>query len=393
MSHFRYLIVGGGLAGDAALQALRASDPGGSIGVVGAEPHLPYDRSPLTKALWHGAPEGTVFRAGSRGGVELMLGRRAVALDTALRVVTDDRGVRHGYEKLLLATGAVPRRLVGAAPEVVWLRTLEDYRRLRGLAVEAARVAVLGGGFVGSEVAAALTTRGLHVTMLVAEDGLLPGLLPAELSQAITRDYRWRGVRVETGQRVTGVERRGRDLVVSCASGLQVAADVVVGGLGVIPETGLAGQAGLEVDDGIVVDDRLRTRVPDVFAAGDAARFPDGPDGRMVRVGHEEAALAMGLCAGRNMAGADLPFRHVPGFRLDLFGLDGEAVGEVDARLEVWPDWREPHRRGAVYYARNGRVTGVLCWGLPGRAEAARRIVARGELLRPETLRGRLTGS
>jgi 3-phenylpropionate/trans-cinnamate dioxygenase ferredoxin reductase subunit len=392
MAHFRYLIVGGGLAGDAAVEGIREVDAEGAVALIGAEVHAPYHRSQLTCGPWTGAlSERAVFRTGGRGGVEWMPGRRAIALDTTERVVTDDRGERHGYERLLIATGCAARRLVGSAPEVVWLRTLDDARRLRGLAVEASCAVVIGGGFIGAEVAASLAAARLHVTLVTEGMGIAAAVLPAELSQAVTRDYRWHGLRVETGRRAVRVERRGSRLVVACDAGLEIEADLVVGAIGGVPETGLAAGAGLQVEDGIVVDDHLRTSVRDVYAAGDAARYPDALSGRSCRVEHEEVAVSMGRCAGRNMAGRETPYRQLPGFRLDLFGLSCEAVGEVDAGLESWADWRESHRKGAVFYGREGRVTGTLLCGLEGRGALARDLLERRELLRPETLRGRLT--
>jgi 3-phenylpropionate/trans-cinnamate dioxygenase ferredoxin reductase subunit len=393
MGQFRYVVVGGGLAGDAAVRGIRERDPLGAVGLIGAELHAPYDRPPLSKGLWRGLPESSVFRPGDRRGVELLLGRRVIALDAAERVVTDDRGERHGYERLLLATGGVPRRIVGAAPEVVYLRGLDDYRRLRRLVGEASRAVVVGGGFIGSELAAAFVQKRLNVAMVLPEEGLVARVLPRELSQAVTRDYRWRGVRVETGRRVVRVDRRGRDLVATTDDGLELPADVVVAGLGIVPETRLAEQSGLAVDDGILVNDRLETSARGVYAAGDAARFPSALLGGTRRIEHEDAAFSMGLTAGRNMAGADEPFTHVPISYADLFDFAYEAVGDVDAGLETWADWREPQKVGAVFYGRQGRVVGVLACGLPGRIEAARHLLARAEPLRPETLRGRLTGN
>src|SRR6266704_86101 len=161
MSDYTYLIVGGGMTADAAAQAIRATDPKGKIGLIGAEPHPPYNRPPLSKALWKGDPEETIWRKTAATGAELVLGRRVVAIDPRGHTATDDRGTVYRFQRLLLATGGVPRppQAPGgpggplASDQVIYFRTLDDYRRLRALAAQSVRFAVIGGGFIGSEVA------------------------------------------------------------------------------------------------------------------------------------------------------------------------------------------------------------------------------------------------
>lgn len=390
MAHFKYLVVGGGMTGDAAVGGLREVDPQGSVGLLGAEPHAPYNRPPLTKALWKGAPENTVWRTGDRHGVQLMLGRRGVRLDRQARTLLDDRGETHGYEKLLLATGGTPRRLAGGDEGVTYFRTLDDYRALRAAVRPGRRFAVVGGGFIGSELAAALALNGAAVTMLLPEPGLCARVFPRDLSDAVTADYRRRGVQVEAGEPVASVTRGGGGWTVRTVRGREVRADAVVAGLGIVPNAQLAQAAGLLVEDGIVVDGQLRTADPDVFAAGDVARFPAGALGGLRRFEHEDAALSTGRLAGRNMAGAGDLYEHLPMFYSDLFDLGYEAVGDVDARLESTADWLEPMRRGFVYYLQGGKVRGVLCVGVFGKVDEARRLIARGAAVTPASLRGRL---
>src|SRR5207249_1722388 len=160
MPDYTYLIIGGGMTADAAAAGIRDADPAGSIGLIGAEPHPPYNRPPLSKALWKGESEDTIWRTGAKTAAQLHLGRRVVSVDATGRRVTDDRGAVYGYRKLLLATGGSPRRLPLETEQIVYYRTLDDYRRLRPLATEPLRFAVIGGGFIGSEVAAALRLQG-----------------------------------------------------------------------------------------------------------------------------------------------------------------------------------------------------------------------------------------
>jgi NADPH-dependent 2,4-dienoyl-CoA reductase/sulfur reductase-like enzyme len=372
MRETTYLIVGGGMTGHAAAAALREADPHGSVALLGVEPDRPYARPPLSKGLWLGKPEEKVFLP-EVPGLSFLPGRRAVALDPAARTVLDDRGEVHRYAKLLLATGGTPRRLPFGGDRVVYLRTLADYRRLR--AVPGRRVAVIGGGFIGSEIAASLAATGKDVTMIFPEAAVGARAYPVELAADVTRYFAERGVRVLAGATVAAIEPDGEATRVRTGAGEEVVADAVVAGLGIVPETGLAEAAGIRCSDGIEVDEWLRTSAPDVFAAGDVARFPSAPLGR-IRVEHEDAALTQGRVAGRNMAGAGEPYLHLPFFYSDLFDLGYEAVGRLDARLETVASWKTPFREGVVYYLDRGRVVGVLLWGIFGQVDAARALIA-----------------
>src|SRR5881628_4037115 len=271
MLQYTYLIVGGGMTADAAAQGIREVDANGTIGLVGAEPHPPYNRPPLSKALWKGEPEASIWRKTESTGATLQLGRRVVGVDPGAKTVTDDRGTIHGYKKLLLATGGTPRRLPLKSEQVIYFRTCEDYRRLRGLAEAPVRFAVIGGGFIGTEIAAALRLQGRDVTMLVPEDGLGARVFPADLARFLVDYYRQKGVELRMGEGMTGLEARAGKAVVRTTKNSQFTTDVIVAGLGIQPNVELAEQAGLRVDNGIVVDDLCRTSKADIYAAGDVA--------------------------------------------------------------------------------------------------------------------------
>ena len=374
MTTTKYLIVGAGMSGDMAAKGIREHDPDGSITMVGAEPNPPYKRPLLTKGLWQGAPEEKVWREPAEG-VELVTGRRIVSLDLGAGTATDDSGDEYSWEKLLLATGAKPRQIPGAEG-VVWFRTLADYRRLREVAGEGARVAVIGGGFIGSELAAGLVNNGCRVTMLFPEAGIGHRLFPTDLSASVTDYYREKGVEILAGEMV---EAASGDRVETKA-GRTIEADAVVAGLGVVPDTELAEAVGLEVEDGIVVDEY--GRVPgheNVFAAGDVARFPVRALGTSLRIEHEDHANSHGKLVGANMAGSDTPYDHLPFFYSDLFDLGYEAVGIVDSRLEAVEEWQEPFRKGTVTYVENGRPRGVLLWNVWDKLDAARDLLRAGE--------------
>ncbi len=389
MARFEYLIVGGGMTADAAARGIRHEDPRGSIGIVGEEPHAPYNRPPLSKGLWKGDPPESVWRKTEETGADLVLGRRIVALDPGTRQATDDRGAAYEYGELLLATGATPRRLPDAPAEVIYFRTQDDYRRLRGLADRGARFVVVGGGFIGSEIAAALRMQDREVTLLVRDEGLGAAVYPTDLSRWLVDYYRSKGVDVRVGASVGRVESREGRLRVHGA-GDPLDADVVVAGLGIEPNVDLARRIGLEVTDGVVVDEHLRTSREHIWAAGDVANFHNPVLDRRLRVEHEDNANTMGAVAGRNMAGARQRYDHLPFFYSDLFDLGYEAVGDLSARHQTVADWKERYREGVVYYLDRGRVRGVLLWNTWGQVDAARALIAEPGPFSPRDLEGRL---
>ena len=378
MKHYPYLIIGGGMTADAAARAIRAADPSGAVGLISAEAQAPYARPPLSKGLWKGDPESGIWRGTDTIGADLRLGRRVTAIDAKKRTVTDDRGDVVSYDKLLLATGGTPRRLpFGGNKQIIYYRTYDDYRRLHALAQEQLHFAVLGGGFIGSEVAAALRLAGRDVVMLVPEDGIGARVFPADLSRYLVTYYREQGVDVRSGEGLAALRQDASKVVVRTTGGKELAVDVVVAGLGIQPNVELAEQAGIHVENGIVVDEMLRTNVPEIFAAGDVANFFNPALGMRMRVEHEDNANTMGAAAGRAMAGQGTPYTHLPFFYSDLFALGYEAVGELDPRLEVISDWKEPFKEGVIYYMKDGRVRGVLLWGVFGRVDEARSLIGK----------------
>jgi 3-phenylpropionate/trans-cinnamate dioxygenase ferredoxin reductase subunit len=389
MKATRYLIVGGGLTADGACKGIRELDPDGTIVLVTEELYPPYARPPLSKALWKGDDEDTIWRGTDELGVDLRLGRRIVTLDLDAKVGGDDQGERYRYERLLLATGGRPRRLPFGGDEVIYFRTLDDFRRLRALADQGAGFVVIGGGFIGSEIAAALALNGCAVTMVFPEPGIGARIFPAVLSAALNDYYRDRGVVVMPRSAVAGIER-GRVVV---GNGRTLEAGAIVAGLGIEPNVELAAEAGLPVRNGIVVDafGRVGGR-EDVFAAGDVARFPVAALGNDVRVEHEDHAKSHGRRVGANMAGADQPYEHLPFFYSDLFDLGYEAVGELDSRLDTLADGEERGASETIYYYLDGdrRPRGVLLWNVFGQVDAARELIRAGEPVTPGALAARV---
>lgn len=391
MPAYKYLIIGGGMTADAAVSGIKEIDPSGSIGLITAERYPPYNRPPLSKGLWKGKPVEKIFRKATEEGVERHLSTTVQSIQPHSKTVIDENGVAYTYEKLLIATGGSPIRLPFGGEDILYYRTLDDYQKLRALAERGGRFAVIGGGFIGSEIAAALRMAGQEVIMAFPENGISARLFPADLSQSINEYYRQKDVEVLAGELVSGLERRESRLVLRMKSGNEVEADYVVGGIGIRPNTALAEAAGIQVDRaGILVDNYLMTSIPDVYAAGDVAYFYSPPLDQRLRVEHEDNALTGGRIAGRNMAGERTPYEHLSYFYSDLFELGYEAVGELNPELETFADWEEPYRKGVVYYLHGGRVRGVLLWDTWGQVDAARRLIAEPGPFTPTDLRGRL---
>jgi NADPH-dependent 2,4-dienoyl-CoA reductase/sulfur reductase-like enzyme len=395
MPDYTYLIVGGGMTADAAVNGIREVDRNGSIGLLSADDHPPYDRPPLTKGLWKDKSPETIWRHTESKGLNLHLGRTARRLDLQNRRVTDDQGSVYGYRKLLLATGGTPRRLPFGGDRIVYYRSFDDYQRLRALTASGQQFAVIGGGFIGSEIAAALAMNGKKVVMAFPDAAIGGRMFPPDLAAFLNDFYRQKGVEVLPGQRATGLETRASRTVLKVgdaqvSGARELVCDGVVAGIGIVPNIELARDAGLEVDNGIRVDASLRTSQPDVYAAGDVANFYNPALDTRLRVEHEDNANTMGRLAGQAMAGRAVVYDHLPFFYSDLFELGYEAVGEVDSRLQSVADWKEPFRQGVIYYLRDGRVRGVLLWNVWERVDAARKLIADPGPFRPESLRGRL---
>ena len=390
MPEYKYLIVGGGMTANAAVKGIRSVDSEGSLGLIGSEQDPPYKRPPLSKGLWKGKQLDSIWLKTQEQHVELHLGRTVERLDPGSKLVIDDQGTEYRYAKLLLATGGTPRRLPFGGDSVIYYRSVTDFRRLRALADSLERFVVIGGEFIGSEVAAALAMNGRKVKMVFPETGICGRLFPADLSSSLNDYYREKGVEVLAGESVEGIEDTAGTIRVRLKNGASFEADVVVGGIGILPNTQLAQGAGLEVEDGIVVSLSLQTSDPDVYAAGDVARFYNPALGRQMRVEHEDNANVMGELAGKAMAGADIRYDHQPYFYSDLFELGYEAVGELDSRHQLVADWQIPYKKGVVYYLESGRVRGVLLWDTWGKIDAARQLIAELGPFSAADMKGRI---
>ena len=331
-----FVIVGAGLAAAKAVEALRDSGYDGQVIVYGEEQHLPYERPPLSKDYLLGNAEiDTAFVHSpewyDEHHVDLRLGTAVTDIDLGAHQVAAGSGTQ-AYDKLLIATGSSPRRLPMAddsgAP-VTYLRTMEDSKRIKSSFAPDGRIAIIGGGWIGLEVASAARNAGTEVTVLETLDLPLLRVLGPEVAAVFADLHRAHGVDLRLGIEVSAIEKSGERSVVRLGDGSTVEADLVVVGIGVTPNTALAEAAGLKIDNGIVVDGHLRSSDPDVFAAGDVASAQHPVLGRPIRVEHWDTAIEQGGVAARNMLGQDVAYDRLPYFFTDQYDLGMEYVGSI----------------------------------------------------------------
>lgn len=344
MENQNFIIVGGGQAGRRAAEVLRQRAPEARICIIGDETHLPYDRPSLSKdALLDEEREQHAFIRDfayyESQRIEVRLGQKVTAINRADRLLSLSDGSEVAYDRLLLATGSRVRKLHGGP--VHYLRTLDDARHLRMRLAQGARVVIVGGGFIGLEVAATAIGRGCAVTLVEPADRLLKRSMPLEVSEFMRQLHISRGVTFCLGVQVTDINQALDGSVRVATSEGELSADVVVAGIGVIPNTELAEQAGLEVRDGIVVSDECRTSDPNIFAAGEVTQHFVSSAGRHVRVESWQVAEKQPAVAAANMLGATERYDETPWLWSDQYDCNVQSLGTFeDAHAVV--------RRGAI---------------------------------------------
>jgi 3-phenylpropionate/trans-cinnamate dioxygenase ferredoxin reductase subunit len=342
-SEAKMVIVGAGECGARAALTLREQGFAGSVMLIGAELHLPYERPPLSKEAMtqEGDPAPRTIMSAERlaeAGIEIRVGTAALAIDRMGRTVALGDGSRLPYDGLLLATGASPRRLplAEASRHCHYLRTFEDALAIGSHLRSQVRLVVVGGGFIGLELAAAARGRGCPVTVIEAQPRILMRGVPAEIAQAIHAAHEARGVSILCGTGIAAIEDTDRGMRVVLADGEAVAADLCIVGIGATPNVELARAAGLAIDNGVAVDEYLRTCDPDIFAAGDCCSFPlPLYGGRRVRLEAWRNAQDQGALAARNMLGAGETHTAVPWFWSDQYDLGLQIAGLPDEGKET----------------------------------------------------------
>lgn len=376
MDSYEYVIIGGGLAGGRACQGIRREDTTGSLALITAEKHGPYQRPPLSKGYLTGDQDLSKVLLKSdefyaENQVDLLTGIRATEIRPDAHQVRLEDGRVIGYGKLLLATGGRPRRLSLRGADlghVYTLRTIEDADAIRHAALPEARALVMGGSFIGSEVAASLAQRGARVVMVFPGSRLLERVAPEELSAFLRRKFESHGVHILPGTTAESLE--GDDTIewAVLSNGESLEFDLAVMGVGIRLNTELAAEAGLALrdeDSSVIVDEFLRTSAPDIYAAGDIAAWPDPTFDRRLRVEHWDVAYNQGMRAGRNMAGPAKPYTVLPYFFSDLFDLSFEVWGDLSAWDQTVQRGTLESRSFAFYYFHDGHLVGVLALGRP----------------------------
>ncbi|TRC93493.1 ferredoxin reductase [Mesorhizobium sp. WSM4303] len=391
------VIIGAGECGGRAALTLRELGYDGPVTLVGDEPHLPYERPPLSKdAMVSDAPEIRAIASDellAERSIRHIHSVQAVAIDRAAHMVRLSDSSVLAYDKLLLATGSTPRKLPmpGLGARCVYLRTFTDALAIRQHLSAGNRVAIIGGGFIGLELAASARKLGAAVTVIEAQPRILMRGVPAEIAQIVHQAHEAEGVKILTGQGIISIADDGTEVCIAHADGQEIVADLAVIGIGAVPVTGLAVEAGLTIDNGIAVDAMLRTGDPDIFAAGDCCSFPLAVyAGRRVRLEAWRNAQEQGALAARNMLGAGEAHAAVPWFWSDQYGLSLQIAGLSD---EGKSTVRRDLDHGAFilfHLAGDGRLVAASGIG-PGNAVArdirlAEMLIAKRAKPAPEAL-------
>lgn len=391
------VIVGAGECGGRAALALRDLGYDGPVTLVGDEPHLPYERPPLSKDAMAGEPPEIKAIASDEVLAERSIRHihsvQAVAIDRAAHVVRLSEDSVLPYDKLLLATGSVPRKLPMPAlgARCVYLRTFNDALAIRAHLSAGNRIAIVGGGFIGLELAAAARRLGAVVTVIEAQPRILMRGVPAEIAKIIQAAHEAEGVKILCGDGIAAIADDGAKVRIALAGGQDIVADLAVIGIGAVPVTGLAAEAGLAIDNGIAVDAELRTSDPDIFAAGDCCSFPLAVyGGRRVRLEAWRNAQEQGALAARNMLGAGEAHAAVPWFWSDQYGLTLQIAGLSDEGSKVVRRDLDDGAFILFHLAEDGRLVAASGIG-PGNSVArdirlAEMLIAKKAKPAPEAL-------
>jgi len=382
-----FLLIGGGLAAANCAAELRKGGAEGSILLAGREPEPPYERPPLSKEYLRGEAERADAYVNppewyEENGVELLSGTNVMSLDPGARTAKLQGGDEVSFDKALIATGAVVNilRVEGAENEGIhYLRAYGNSDAIRDDAKAAEHVVLIGGSYIGAEVAASLTAKGTRCTIVTMEEIALSRTFGDEAGSWFHQLLESKGVTIHGGEELEAYEGDGRVKGVLTKSGLAIECDAVVVGAGVRPDTMLAERAGLEVDNGIVCDSKLQTSAEGIYAAGDCCSYDSVIHGRRIRVEHWDVAMQQGMHAARNMLGADADYDVVPYFFSDLADWAGlEYVGPAkDWDEEIWRGDRE-QGEFSVWYLKDGRVAGALSVERSEDLAEARRMLADG---------------
>lgn len=363
INYYDYLFIGGGIAAGYAAEGIREVDKQGTIGILSSDQDGPYTRPALTKKLWtddNFTTEDVTFDTAEKTQAAVFLETVVASIDREDKSVTTEDGKTYTYGKLLLATGGEPQTIEGPEDEhVIAFRSFEDYRKLRSFSGNDQHVIVVGGSYIGTELAANLKLNNTQVTFVYPQEVLGDNRFPIELAKEYEALYRDAGITMRNASRADSYKKVGDKLVLTLENGETIEGDTLVLGLGVEPRLRLAEEAGLDVDDGVLVNEYFQTSDPNIYAAGDISSYPDPILGRH-RIEHVDHARKSGTTVGKNMAGANEPYDYTPYFYSDVFDLSWKAIGTLDPELAVFIDHVDDGK--VAYYLKEDKPVGIVTW-------------------------------
>lgn len=374
---YDYVIIGGGMVAGNAVKGIREEDKDGTIAIFSADKDVPYERPALTKKLWTDkdfTEDQISIKAEDEESITIELETLVTAIDRDRQTIQLKDGRKIGYKSLLLATGGEPATIDGPEDDhVIVFRDWVDYRALRRFSGQGQHALIVGGGYIGAELAAALIQNQTQVTLIYPDEILGSSQFPTEIAKEYEDSFRQAGVTLLNGRRAESYTKENGQLVLYLDDGTKVNGDTIVIGLGVSPRLSLAEASGLKVNDGVIVDEHLRTSDPSIWAAGDIASYPDKILGR-TRIEHVDHARSSGEAVGKAMAGSQETYTHTPYFYSVIFSISWKAIGTLDPSLTTLIDATEDGK--VVYYLDNNRLVGILLWNVEPDLDEVRRILS-----------------
>ncbi len=380
-NYYKYLIIGGGMASYAAVKGIRSVDEDNRIGIINEEEFAHYKRPWLSKKLWQNKKFDDVWLKTTidNNNIEFFNKKSAVKLIPEEKKVIDNLNNIYYYEKLLIASGGKPKRFVDFKDDenIIYFRSMNDFYKLKSLAEEGKKIAIIGGGFIGSEIAAALALKKCKVTMIFPENGICGNIFPCNLSSFLNDYYQQKEINILNEDLVNDIKYSNmKNFTITTKKKKKLEAEVVVIGIGVEPNISFLKGTNIEIDKGIKVDKHLVTSNPSIFAAGDVSSFYYHQFDKRAIFEHEDNALSMGEIAGKNMAGNSLQeYNHLPFFYSDLFDLGYEAVGELNSEYEIIENWEEKFKKGRLFYFNENKIKGILLWNTWNEVEKATELI------------------
>ncbi|SFB99635.1 NADPH-dependent 2,4-dienoyl-CoA reductase, sulfur reductase [Alkalibacterium subtropicum] len=375
-TNYDYLFIGGGIAAGYAAEGIREIDKKGSIGILSSDQDGPYTRPALSKKIWTDdafTTEDVPFDTAEETGADVILDTVVTKIDRENKTVTTEDGKSYTYGKLLLVTGGEPQTLEGPEDDhVIAFRSFEDYRKLRDVSGNNQHVIVVGGSYIGTELAANLKLNNTQVTLVYPQQVLGDTRFPLELAKEYEDSYRGAGVTLMHDSRADSYSKKDGKLVLELNNGETVEGDALVLGLGVKPRLALAEKAGLDVEDGVIVDEYFQTSDPDIYAAGDISAYPDPILGRH-RIEHVDHARKSGTAVGKSMAGAGEPYDYTPYFYSKVFDISWKAIGTLDPDLHIFIDHVDEGK--VAYYLKEGKPVGILTWNVDADLDKVREVL------------------